>query len=73
MKNLKKSDLFSYLDWISFVEFWEVEMAVNDFFRKYVEKDENFQPSRWELAYYSELAEEYINKKQINLPIYLPF
>ena len=56
MKNFKKSDLFSYLDWIKFVNIWEIELAISDFFREYVEENPDFQPSRWDLSYYSELA-----------------
>lgn len=65
---MKKQDLFAFLDAYSFVEEWEIEMAIEEFFRRFVEKDEEFTPSYWELAYYSELASEYINKKQIFLP-----
>lgn len=65
---MKKQDLFAYLDAFSFVSIWEIEMAIEDFFREFVEKNEKFSPSYWELAYYSELASEYINKKQIFLP-----
>lgn len=61
---MKKTDLFAYLDAYHFVDLGEVEMAVADFFRDYVEKNENYQPSRWELAYYSELADEYIQKQK---------
>lgn len=60
MKNAKKSDLFEYLDWVHFVNIWEIEMAIADYFRDYVEKNPDYQPSWWELAYYSELAQEYI-------------
>lgn len=57
---MKKQDLFAYLDAFSFVSIWEIEMAIEDFFREFVEKNEKFSPSYWELAYYSELASEYL-------------
>lgn len=60
-----KKDLFDYLDEFSFVDDWEIPMAVNDFFRDYVEKDENYQASYWELLYFQELAEEYQAKRNI--------
>lgn len=66
MKNYKKSDLFSYLDWIKFVNMWEIELAISDFFREYVEENPDFQPSRWDLSYYSELAKEYIRTDEFD-------
>lgn len=62
---MEKSDLYNFLDGFYFVEESEVTMAVNDFFRDYVEKDENYQASYWELIYFQELAEEYINDKKL--------
>lgn len=70
MKNYTKKDLFAFLNAYYFTEPWEVEMAICSFFREYVEKDEDYQPSYWELAYYSELANEYIEK---NLNLFLPY
>lgn len=60
---MKKKDLYAYLDAFTFSEIAEIEMAVSDYFREFVEKDEDYQPSWWEIAYYAELAEEYVNEK----------
>lgn len=70
---MKKKDLFAYLDAIHFVDFGEVEMAVADFFREYVEKTEDYQTGYGDLVYFSELATEYVESKKLNLPIFLPF
>lgn len=67
---MKKEKLFSYLDGYYFVEESEVTLAINDFFRDYIEKDENYQASYWELIYFQELAEEYIKERNIE---FLPF
>ena len=58
-------DLFQFLDWFYFVEEEEITMAVNDFFRDYVEKDKNYQASYWELFYFQELAEMYQKEKNL--------
>ena len=64
---MKKKDLFAYLDAWEFSELGEISIAIMEYFRDFVEKDPDYQPSYWELAYYSELAEEYINQKTQNL------
>ena len=58
-------DLFQFLDWFYFVEEGEITMAVNDFFRDYVEKDKHYQASYWELIYFQELAEMYQKEKNL--------
>ena len=67
---MKKEKLFNYLDGYYFVEESEITLAINDFFRDYIEKDENYQASYWELIYFQELAEEYIKERNIE---FLPF
>ena len=39
---MKKEKLFNYLDGYYFVEESEITLAINDFFRDYIEKDENY-------------------------------
>lgn len=57
MKKLTKQDLWDYLNWVNFVEKFEIEMAINNFF---VENFEIFEPSYGDLMYYSELADQYL-------------
>lgn len=64
-KKLTTKDLFEYLDVYTFVDGSEVTMAVNDFFRDYIEKDDNFQASYGELIYFQELAEDYIKDRKL--------
>lgn len=64
-----KKSLFEYLDWISFSE-EEIEAgcivgAIEDYYREYVEENEAFSPSYWELAFYTELSEEYLKQKKL--------
>jgi len=62
MKKLTKQDLWNYLDWINFVDLDEIYMAVNDFFVEYAKI---FNPSYGQLAYYTELANEYVLENAI--------
>ena len=64
-KKLTTKDLFEYLDVYTFVDGSEVTMAVNDFFRDYIEKDDNFQASYGELIYFQELADDYIKDRKL--------
>lgn len=64
-KKLTTKDLFEYLDVYTFVDDSEVTMAVNDFFRDYIEKDDNFQASYGELIYFQELADDYIKDRKL--------
>ena len=57
---MQKTDLFNYLDAYSFSGVSDITMAVEDYFRENIEKDEKWTPSYWELAYFSELAREYM-------------
>ena len=57
---IKKSDLFNYLDQYSFSWKSDITMAIEDFYRENIEKDENYTPSRWEIAYFWDLAEDYM-------------
>jgi len=57
---MKKSNLFEYLDAYSFAWKTDITMAIEDYFREYIEKNEKRTPSYWELAYFEELAEEYM-------------
>lgn len=57
---IDKNELFSYLDWYSFIDTNEIEMAICDF----IEKQEwELYYSDWALA--CELCNEYINKKEL--------
>lgn len=58
-----KDDLFWYLDTYAFVWDFEILGAIEDFFRVCVNQDENRQPSYWELLYFQELADEYIEDR----------
>lgn len=62
MKKLTKQDLWNYLDWIDFVDLDEIYMAVNDFFVEYWKITD---PSWGQLAYYTELANEYVVENAI--------
>lgn len=59
--NTKK--LFEYLETYCFEYWYEVVWAIEDYFREFIEKDENFFPSYWELLEYYNLAREYAHKK----------
>ena len=63
---INKADLFNYLDGFLFANNEEVEFAICDF----------IETQEWELYYSdcalaSELANEYINKKELNIPYYV--
>lgn len=60
-----KNDLFWYLDTYVFVWDFEILGAIEDFFRVCVNQDENRQPSYWELLYFQELADEYIEDRKL--------
>ena len=58
---MKKSDLFEFLDWFTFVNESEIYMAVEDFLT------ENMlcSPSRWTCFYASKLWKEYIEERKL--------
>ena len=60
---MTKKNLFNYLESYCFTYGYEVTGAIEDYFREYVEKNDNFSPSYWELIQYYNLAREYANKK----------
>lgn len=64
---MTKKDLFEYLNGYNFVAKNEILMAICDFFRENELIDQD--PSYWELAYYWELGDEYIQLKKLE---YLP-
>lgn len=42
---MKKKDLFAYLDAWEFSELGEISIAIMEYFRDFVEKDPDYQPS----------------------------
>lgn len=63
---MTEKGLFNFLDWFNFFDNLELLGAIEQYFRGYVEKNESFTPSYWELAYYWELADKYKEAKKIN-------
>lgn len=62
MKKLTQKDLYEYLDQYNFVSKDEIYLAINDFF---TENFENFEPSYWDLLYYWQLQDEYMQDKDL--------
>lgn len=58
---MKKENLFNYLDAYSFAWKTDIMIAIEDYFRESIEKNEERTPSYWELVYFWELAEEYMD------------
>ena len=62
MKNTKKA-IFNYLEGFCFTYWYEIILAIEEYYRENIEKNEKFSPSYWELIQYQNIAREYANKK----------
>lgn len=60
MKNLKKEKLYEYLDGYHFVNYWEIEGAIADYF---CEELELFNPWYGDLFFFHDLAIQYCSEK----------